>query len=398
MTMLDYELVDSDTHYYEPDDCFTRYIEPGLASRAVRPVVAEDGRPAIMVGDRRFTFLGDTFPGANERAPRPGALRELMRNLKSGVFDESSVTVPLDPAMIDRSARLEVMDRHEVAAALVLPSLGVTVEHFMKDDAALTYANLHAFNRWLDEDWGFAYRDRIFAVPLLSLLDVDAAVRELDWVLDRGARVVHLRPGPVAGRSLADPVFDPFWARVDEAGVVVAFHISESGYNELFAVHWGEQPNPSSHAQSAFQWTCFYGDRPIMDTMAALVLHNLFGRFPNVRVASIENGSLWVPYLLSAMDKYKGMGRFGPWIGGRVEGRPSEIFRQHVYVSPFHEEDIAALAELLGPDRVLFGSDYPHPEGVAEPGEYLQRLNGLEAGEVRLIMRDNALAMLGLPA
>jgi len=74
---------------------------------------------------------------------------------------------------------------------------------------------------------------------------------------------------------------------------VVAFHIGESGYNELFSTAWGERANPPSHEQSAFQWASFYGDRPIMDTVAALTLHNLFGRFPNVRIASIENGSLW---------------------------------------------------------------------------------------------------------
>ena len=90
----------------------------------------------------------------------------------------------------------------------------------------------------------------------------------------------------------------------------------------MMAPFWGEEPNPSSHQQSAFQWTCFYGDRPIMDTIAALVLHNLFGRFPNIRCLSVENGSLWVPYLLKVMDKMNGMGRNGPWLGGRVTERP----------------------------------------------------------------------------
>ena len=65
-------------------------------------------------------------------------------------------------------------------------------------------ANVHSFNRWLDEDWGFAHRDRLYAAPLLSLRDLDAAVAELDWVLARGARIVSLRPGPAYDRSPAD--------------------------------------------------------------------------------------------------------------------------------------------------------------------------------------------------
>ena len=81
---------------------------------------------------------------------------------------------------------------------------------------------------------------------------------------------------------------------------------------------------------------------------------------------SVENGAIWVPYLLKAMDNMKGMGRNGPWPGGYVEGKPSEIFKRHVYVSPHHYgEDIAGLVELIGVERALFGSDFPHAEGMS---------------------------------
>src|SRR5207249_4607191 len=95
-------------------------------------------------------------------------------------------------------------------------------------------------------------------------------------------------------------------------------------------------PDRKGTGRSAFQWTMLYMDRPIMDTIAILVYHNLLGRFPDVQVASIENGSTWVPYLLKSMDMMKGMARNGPRPGGYPRGRPSEIFRQHVYVEPHH--------------------------------------------------------------
>jgi predicted TIM-barrel fold metal-dependent hydrolase len=281
------------------------------------------------------------------------------------------------------------MDEQGVEAIMLFPTLAVCVEHFLKHDAALLYASFRAFNEWLDDDWGFDRDGRIFAVPLLSLLDVECAVDELDRVLGAGARAVALRPGPAYGRSPADPHFDQFWARVAEAGVPVCFHIGESGYNELFSVAWGEDPNPPSHGQSAFQWTSFYGDRPIMDTFSSLVLHNLFGRFPELRCISVENGSLWVPYLLKAMDKMSGMGRNGPWLGGRLDGRPSALFREHVYVAPYHEEDVVTLAELIGDERVLFGSDFPHPEGLAEPLDFATRVEPLGPAATQRIMRDN---------
>jgi predicted TIM-barrel fold metal-dependent hydrolase len=131
-----------------------------------------------------------------------------------------------------------------------------------------------------------------------------------------------------------------------------------------------------------------------MDTIAAFTFQNLFGRFPNVNVISVENGSLFVPYLMAVMDKMKGMGRNGPWIGGYVPGRPSEIVKQHVFVSPYHEEDIVALTRSIGVSQVVFGSDYPHPEGLAEPSDFADSIATLSADDVRRIMRDNLRGLL----
>jgi predicted TIM-barrel fold metal-dependent hydrolase len=388
---LDYRLVDADNHYYEPRDCFTRHLEPAMRDRAIHLETDADGRDVVLVGDRPFTFLHDAF---RDSVPKPGSLREMLRAMSSGQYRESDVVEAVQPEFVDRDARLAVMDRQGIERALLFPTLGVCVEHFMKDDPDQLYANFHAFNQWLEDDWGFGGQGRIYAPPMISLLDRERAVAELEWVLAVGARVIALRPGPAYGRSPADPYYDAFWARVDEARVLVAFHIGEAGYNEMMAPFWGEEPNPSSHRQSAFQWTVFYGDRPIMETFAALVLHNLFGRFPNVRCLSVENGSLWVPYLLKVMNKMNGMGRNGPWLGGRVTERPSDVFKRHVLVSPYHEEDIVGLTETIGVPGVVFGSDYPHPEGLAEPSDFADAIAPLGPDAVRHIMRDNLNSLL----
>ena len=394
MRTVDYQLFDADNHYYEARDAFTRHIDPKYRDRAIEVGIdPESGHDQLLIAGQPFTFLPRP---PFETAPVPGALARMMRG---GGDSGERAFAAMAPEFVDRRARLERMDAQGVEAAVMLPSIGVTVEHQMRHDPVTTYANLRAFNRWLDEDWGFTHEQRIFAVPLLSLLDIDEAVAELDWVLGRDARLVHLRPTPVNGRSLADPLFDPFWARAEEAGVPIVFHLSESGYNELMSVHWGELANPSSHRQSAFQWAMFYGDRPIMDTLAALIYGNLFGRFPRLKVASIENGSSWLPYLAKRLDKMKGMGRHGLWIGGKPTGRPSDTLREHVLVSPYHEEDHEQLVELLGADGIIFGSDWPHPEGLAEPRAYIADLPpSITDDEARKIMRDNGRRMVGLPA
>jgi predicted TIM-barrel fold metal-dependent hydrolase len=142
----------------------------------------------------------------------------------------------------------------------------------------------------------------------------------------------------------------------------------------------------------------FFGDRPIMDTLAAIIYGDLFGRFSRLKVMSIENGAAWVPYLLKRLDKMKGMGRFGHWVGGKPPaGKPSEIFREHVVISPYHEDDFEVLLELLGADGIVFGSDWPHPEGLAEPTDYLAGLPpSLPDDAVRKIMRDNSRRLVGL--
>ena len=384
-------LFDSDQHYYEPRDCFTRCMARKDLSKSIHVTRDSEGREAILVGDKPFTFLDWNF----DRYAKPGALREMLKLLKTPDY-QNQVTENVRPEYLDRGARLALMDQQGIESSLLFPTLAVCVEHFMQDDPEQMYLNFHAFNQWLLEDWGFGQDDRLFGVPLLSLLDLDRAVEELDWLLSAGARLISMRPGPAFGRSPADPHFDPIWARLDEARIPVAYHIGESGYNQMMSAAWGEQSNPASHRQSAFQWTNFYGDRPIMDTVSAMVFHNLFGRFPNVQILSVENGSGWVAYILKAMNKMGGMGYNGPWIGGRIKEKPGAILRRHLSISPYHEEDIGELAREMGPERVLFGSDFPHPEGLAEPIRFREEIAQLPASEQSLIMGTNGRRLVGL--
>ena len=104
---------------------------------------------------------------------------------------------PTDPAYRDRDIRLKVMDDQRIDGALFFPTLGVGMEEALRDDLPAARAAFRAFNRWLDDDWGFHYKERIFAAPYLTLSDVDETVAELEWVLDRGARIVIFQYGPV---------------------------------------------------------------------------------------------------------------------------------------------------------------------------------------------------------
>jgi predicted TIM-barrel fold metal-dependent hydrolase len=386
-----YRIVDVDNHYYEPDDCFTRHLEPAFADRACHIVRDAQGVGRPWIGDEPAYYLEMT---PVDRIGRPGAV-VAKKDDRYRPLDEADLVEPGKvPRFYDRDERVAWMDEVGIESVVMWPSLGLGMEWQLRDDPEACVANLRSFNRWIDEAWGFDYQRRIFAVPTITLVDLEAALHELDEVLRRGARMVHVLFTLVGGRTIAHPDFDPFWARLAEAGVPVAFHGAEAGYCDLFSEAYGERRRPAANRHSAFQRAVLW-ERPIMDTLAALVLHNGFGRHPALQAVSVENGSAWVPYLLRVMDKAEKSGAYGEWIGGRIDDRPSEIFKRHISVAPFDDDDIRGLVDTIGAERVLFGSDYPHPEGVADPRSFLVG-HELDEHETRLVARENTAKLLAL--
>jgi predicted TIM-barrel fold metal-dependent hydrolase len=298
------------------------------------------------------------------------------------------------PEFVDRRARVATMDAQNVEACLILPTTGVGVEPQLRETPHVLYPSLRAFNRWLEEDWGFGADGRVYGAPLLSLFDRDEALVELGRLLQRGARFAVLTAGPIAGRSPADPYFDPFWARCEEAGLNVVYHIGRTPFSEMYNPPWGLRPHPPSHRHSLMEWALSFTERPIVDTLTALIADNLFGRFPRLRILSVEYGSTWVAPLTHKLDHLARLYSKDMWRFGAPPLKPSDTVRQNVWVAPFFEDDIVALARLIGPTHVLSGSDYPHPEGLLWPREFADELDGMSDAEVRLIMRDNLAGLI----
>jgi predicted TIM-barrel fold metal-dependent hydrolase len=388
MAELGFLAFDADNHYYEALDAFTRHIEPRLRRRAVQWAHI-DGKLRLLVCGRVNYFIPNpTF----DPVAKPGCLDAYYRGENpegKTVAELFGELVPIDPAYRDREVRLKVMDAQGLEKVFLFPTLGVGMEESMKGEPEVLVGAFRAFNRWLDEDWGFSFRERLYAAPMVTLVDPAAAVGELEWALSRDARLLCLRAAPVVtpegSRSPADPCFDPFWARVNEAGVAVAFHGGDHGYSK-YAEDWGEGGDFRSFKATPLR-ALVMGDRAPFDTFAALVCHGLFQRFPNLRVASVEMGSDWVRLLLRRFGQ---LWRQMPYA---FPEDPVAVFKRHVWVSPFHEEDVKGLGDLLGAHRLLMGSDFPHAEGIPEPTDYVHHLAGFSPEDVRRIMRDNALAL-----
>jgi predicted TIM-barrel fold metal-dependent hydrolase len=395
MNGLGYRMVDADNHFYEPDDCFTRHIEARFRDRTARVErPSEDALGRVFIGSERSGFYS---VAVGDHVGPPGMMRAFLRGeTEQGAVNAAPIDARKVPPFVVKKARLALMDEQGVEACIMLPTFGIGVEYQLRRDLEALYPSLTSYNRWVEEAWGFGRDRRIFSTPLLSLADIDQAAAELDRVLAAGARAVLLTPGPVAGRSPADPHFDPFWARLAEAKVPLVYHTGASDFARMYAAPWGETPDPPSHRHSALQLYLALGPRPVADSLAALILHNLFGRFPGLSVLSIENGSSWVAPLVRQLDELSRMDNRDMWRFGRLGEAPSAIFRRHVFVAPFHEDDIPSLAKLIGARHVLGGSDFPHPEGLAHPQQFAEGLEALPADDVRAIMRENTAAILGL--
>lgn len=394
---LDYRINDADNHYYEPDDCFSRHIEERFRDRTMWIDRSKGEGPGRMyIGKERCEFFS---VGAGDSVGPPGIMKDFLRGTsdEGGSPSLNPINALAVPEYVDRKVRLAKMDEQNMESCLMLPTTGVGIEPQLREpqhrDAL--YPSVRAFNRWLEEDWGYGADGRIYGAPLVSIVDLDQGIAELNRLIGLGARFVVLTAGPVDGKSPGHPDFDPFWARCAEAGVNVVFHIGRTPFSEMYNTPWGLRPHPPSHRHSLMEYYLSFTDRPITDTLTAMISDNAFGRHPDLRVLSVEYGSSWVAPLLHKLDHIARLFSKDMWRFGEPPGTPSEMFRRHVWVAPFFEDDVVALTKTIGVDHVLNGSDYPHPEGLLWPTEFADELEGLADGDVRRVMRDNFASLVG---
>ena len=386
MSELGYAAFDADNHYYEALDAFTRHVPKAMQPRCVQWAEI-DGRKHHLVGGKLARAV--TNPTWNPIA-KPGAIADFLRGNPNEKDPRTLLRdrEPLPAEYMDRDARIAKLDEQGLEAMWLFPTLGVLYEELLKHDTEAVTTLFRGFNRWLEEDWGCSYQGRIFASPYVTLADVDFACEELEWALAHDARTVCMRPAAVwtrqdGVRPPSDPIFDPFWARVDEAGITVVVHAGDSGYTthgyvkDGFGAEFGGAFAPNIKH--------FNIERAAYDFLITLAYERLFERFPNVRVASIENGAEFLPDLFRKLGQSRDRLRNQPY----YKEDPCLLFKEHVWINPFWEDDVNEVAEYMGTDRVIFGSDWPHIEGMPQPLDYVAELAKFDDDDRRKIMRDN---------
>lgn len=390
---LGFPVFDADNHLYETRDALTQYLPDRY--RGAIDYVDVHGRTKIVVRGQ----ISDYIPNPTfDRVGRPGAQQEYFKiGNPDGKSQREIIGRGIDcpPAFRNAEARIQLLDEQDVDYALMLPTLASLIEERMKDDPDLSAAAIHALNLWMRDAWPFTFENRIFSTPIVTPGLVDKAIEELQWLIGEGARVILMRPAPAWGykgpRSFALPEFDPYWDLVEESGTLVVIHASDSGYVRYSNEWEGVNGETQAFAQvSPFAQALRNTHRDIQDAVTSLICHGTLWRHPGVRIALIENGAGWVPGLLEMLDHtWSQMPQAFP-------EKPSDTFKKNFWMHPFHEEDPKGLVELLGADHVIFGSDYPHVEGLADPVAWAEELHGLDEATLKKVMGGNMMDLLGI--
>jgi predicted TIM-barrel fold metal-dependent hydrolase len=386
---VDFPVFDGDNHLYETRDALTRFLPPEYAG-AIR-YVEVDGRVKIATMGQ----ISDYIPNPTfDVVAAPGAQEDYFSvGNPEGKTHREILGKPIrsTAAFREPGPRLELLDQQGIDKTMMYPTLASLVEERFREHPEATHAIIHSLNQWLHETWSFDYKGRILTTPIITLPIIDKAIEELDWAVEQGARAVLIRPAPVPGprgsRSFALPDFDPFWKRVTETGVLVVMHSSDSGYAR-YANDWEGAGEYRPFQPTPFRSYYSVARNPAEDAVAALACHGLLTRFPQLRIAFVENGTSWLPRLLDNLtETYKKMPQL-------YTEDPIAAINRCVYFNPFWEENVAELAKLVPIDHLFFGSDYPHPEGLADPLSYATRHPELTDDEMAQVMGGTLSAIM----
>lgn len=384
---LPFPVFDADNHLYEPRDAFTKFLPTEY--RDLIRLVDMDGKVRLVVKNRITSLV-----------PNP----TLERVMPPGFYSDPTLprVIKSPPEFFEPGPRLAWMHESGIDRALLWPSLGLSIEERFGDDAMARHVVSHSFNQWLYEHWGFAYEDAIFAPPLISLAIVDEALRQLEWALERDARVIYVQPATAPApdgrrRSIALREFDPFWKAVEEADVLVGMHAGDAGIQRYLNEFEGTPEQDTEYLKDfdrgtrAFSMFIGMYERPTADLIGSMVCHGMLTRFPRLRILPVEQGTAWVRPMISRLGKlYADMPAL-------FEEDPLEVFARNITIHAFRDPDPVDLIGLVGVDRVVFGSDFPHPEGLADPLSFHEDIAGLPEADRAKVMGGNVARLLKMP-
>ncbi len=363
-------VIDCDSHVMEPADLWQKYLEPEFRDRAIR-IEMRDGFEHLIIGEQ--TVLAGVLAGLGGAHLSPAQLFSGASRYADGC----------EPASYDPAARLKLLDSWGVDRGVLFPTIGILP--FPTTDMALANAYCRAYNRWQTE-FAQGAGGRAIPIALINWHDRDEAARELAHCIKRGFRGLFVPPEVIDERRPSDPHYDAIWRQCEEAGIPGCLHVIvrfTAGAGSFGAWHMTRPGSVFTFGLGA--------TGQMIPAMAAMTVDGLFDRFPALKIVSVEAGCGFAAYLMDRLDEKHG--RFG---GTKL--KPSEYIRRNCYfVAEPEERTIGAMLDLVGEDRILWGSDYPHVDSYLEaPQQIRQAVAELSPARQAAVLGENARKVFGV--
>jgi predicted TIM-barrel fold metal-dependent hydrolase len=375
----DLRIIDSDAHVIEPHTVWTDYLDPALRDRAPRPVGIT------------FGFEFEQFSVNLPRQWSPDATPEELEHMSERIQATYAELFPDAYAKgFAPDAQLVDMDREGIDRAFLYPSFGLFALASDEIDPELAVGIARAYNDWM-ADFVATDPGRLFGVAMIPLQDPAGAANEAArCATELGFRGAFVRPNPVCGRNFDDPAYAELWSVMSDHSMALGIH--EGGFPRLPQVVNGRLTHPQQ------VHICTHPMEQMISAVS-LIYGGVLERCPGLRVAFLEAGCGWVPFWLHRMDEHwEDSTRKDFGLTGITELPPSEYFRRQCYVSADASEYmLAQVIELIGDDKIVFTTDYPHPDSPwPHAVEEFLALPGVPVESKRKILWDNSLALYGI--
>lgn len=331
--MSRYRIISADAHVVEAPDLWERYLPAQFQDRAPKLVKDEEGGDA-------WSFNGGP-PEPIGLVTKAGIELEKLR--WTGARYDS-----VHPGCFSGKGRLDAMDADGVDAEVIYPPQRTTLWFMMNPDRDFHRAGIEAYNRWVLEDWQGADPARLIPQAQIPNLGIDEAVECARRAKAEGFRGVVISVWPSGGDTITD-ADDPFWAVCQELGLPVSIHERISPGTP--------QPGPRTRTPKLISGMGAAG-LSMGQHISSIVFSEVFDRYPELQMVSVETGAGWVPFLMEQMDDRYWRNR--TWAGSHLENPPSHYIRNNWYFTFITDLSGIQQRGQVGVDRLMWSTDFPH--------------------------------------
>ena len=387
---------DADAHLMETPTWLRDHADPGVRER-IEPLRYTSGNELRQTGDPEeqlrdldaaFDRLRDRHASDEYRADEEAEIMARKNFAATGSFIAEDRPRALDLLGFDSQLVFNTFHNRRLH----------DWEH--GDDVDLAYGVARAHNRGMVEFC--AVDERLLSTCYVPLVDLERAAAMADEAIDSGAAALLVASGCPRDHSPSHVGLDPVWARAQEAGLPIVFHVGGTG--DLIEPGYfrnGLPVPPDFHGgEENFRSVDYMGiPHPPAQTLATMIFDGVLDRFPELRIGVIEQGAVWIPSWLRQMEAaFEAFGRHEERLRA-LELRPTEYVRRQIRATPYPTEDVGWIIEQSAPEVCMFSSDFPHVEGGRRPLERFEESLGDASDDVRQrFYCDNFLDLMGSSA